>query len=52
MREIAAAQITDVVERLCIQANQDLPEDVKCAIRNCRACEDGKIAQEILDDII
>ena len=29
-----------------------LPEDVKCAIRSCRACEDGEIAQGVLDNII
>ena len=52
MREIQASQITDVVEKLCIEANYYLPEDVKCAIRNCRACEDGEIAQGVLDNII
>ena len=30
MREIQASQITDVVEKLCIEANEHLPEDVKC----------------------
>ena len=48
MREILASQITDVVEKLCIQANEHLPEDVKCAIKNCRACEDGEIAKGVL----
>lgn len=52
MREINVQQITDVVEKLCIEANNHLPEDVKCAIKNCRACEDGEIAQGILDNII
>ena len=52
MREITANQITEVVERLCIEANEHLPEDVKCAIRSCRACEDGEIAKGILDNII
>lgn len=52
MREISAAVITDVIERLCIEANQVLPEDVKQAIGQCRACEDGEIACKILDDII
>ena len=32
MREIQASQITDVVEKLCIEANEHLPEDVKCEI--------------------
>ena len=52
MREIEVSQITDIVEKLCIAANEHLPEDVKCAIRSCRACEDGQIAQGILDNII
>lgn len=52
MREIEVSQITDAVERLCIAANEHLPEDVKNAIKCCRACEDGEIAKGILDDII
>ena len=52
MREIEAAKITEVVEKLCIEANQYLPEDVQCAIKKCRACEDWDIAQGVLDKII
>ena len=52
MREITASQITDVVERLCIEACQYLPEDVKTAIRQCRKEEDWAIAQGVLDNII
>ena len=52
MREISVSLITDIVERLCIDANTHLPEDVKCAIESCRACEDGGIAQGVLDKII
>ena len=52
MREISVSQITDVVERLCIDANNHLPGDVKCAIERCRVCEDGSIAQGVLDKII
>lgn len=52
MREIQAQQITDVVERLCIEANEQLPEDIKNAIHRCRACEDWEIAQGVLDQII
>lgn len=33
MREINVSQITDVIEKLCIEANEHLPEDVKCAIK-------------------
>ena len=52
MRNIQAAQITDAVRRLCIQANCHLTEDVKGCIRNCRACETFPVAQNILDQII
>ena len=52
MREINVSTLTDVIERLCIEANEHLPEDVKCAIRDCRACEDGEIAKGVLDNII
>ena len=52
MREIQAQQITDVIERLCIEANQNLPGDIKAAIQTCRACEDGEIACGVLDNII
>ena len=52
MREIQAQEITDVIERLCIEANQNLPGDIKASIRACRACEDGEIACGVLDNII
>lgn len=52
MREINVSQITDVVEKLCIEANQYLPKDVREAIKNCRACEDWDIAKGVLDNII
>ena len=52
MREISVHKITEVVERLCIDANTHLPGDVKCAIESCRACEDGSIAKGVLDKII
>ena len=52
MREINVSQITDVVERLCIEANTHLPGDVKDAICKCRACEDWDIAKGVLDKII
>ena len=52
MREINVSRITDVVERLCIEANTHLPDDVKCAIEACRAREDGEIAKGVLDNII
>ncbi len=52
MREINVSAITDVVKRLCIEANNHLPSDVKRAIETCRACEDSSFAQTVLDKII
>ena len=52
MREIQASMITDTIERLCIEANQVLPDDIKKSIQASRSCEDGQIACGILDNII
>ena len=52
MREIDVGIITSTIEKLCIDANNHLPQDVKCAIENCRTCEDGAIAKGVLDKII
>lgn len=52
MREISVSKITEVVERLCIEANTHLPDDVKCAIENCQALEDGTIAKGVLEKIV
>ncbi len=52
MREIPVSAVADAVERLCIDANLHLPEDVKCALTRFRLQEDGGIAQSILDNII
>ena len=52
MREIEVSMLTDVIEKLCIEANEHLPSDVKEAIKRCRACEDGEIAKGVLDNII
>ena len=52
MREISVQQIRDVIERLCIDANQYLPQDIQNAIRKYRDCEDWEIAKGVLDDEI
>ena len=52
MREIDAGQITQVVSRLCIQANRQLPQDMKNQIEACRSREDWAPAKEILDRIV
>ncbi len=52
MREISVEIVRDTVERLCIEANQHLPKDVKNALCICREQEDGEIARDVLDKII
>lgn len=52
MREIDVKIITEKVAELCINANRHLPQDVRCAIKKCRECEDGEIAKGVLDKII
>ena len=52
MREIQAEKITEVVKRLCIEANCHLPKDVKCRIEGCMAAEPWAPAKEILERIV
>lgn len=52
MRELPAQQITEVVKRLCIDANCYLPQDMKERIRESREKETWPQAQEILDRIV
>ena len=52
MRELDAQLIVQTVKRLCIEANCQLPGDVKACIENARAAEPWSQAQEILDRII
>lgn len=51
MREISVDALTDVVERLCIQANTRLPADVKAALSHFYAREDGVVARDVLEKI-
>ena len=52
MREISAVQITEVVKRLCIEANRHLPQDVKRCIESNYAAEPWAPAREILERIM
>jgi len=52
MREIQATQITEVVKRLCMEANCHLPQDMKDRITACHAQETWPQAKEILERII
>ena len=52
MRNIEAAKVTEVVRRLCIDANCYLPCDVKERIESFRKAESFPVAQGVLDQII
>ncbi|GHV50978.1 fumarate hydratase [Spirochaetia bacterium] len=52
MRIVEAALITDTVKKLCIDANRNLPLDVRERIRECRRNETWPTAQDTLDKII
>ena len=51
MREISSENITQVVRRLCIEANCILPEDVRARIAACSREESWPQAQEIREQI-
>ncbi len=52
MREIDVSLITETIEKLCIEANESLPGDVREALDKCRAAETNELARGILDNII
>ena len=52
MREIKASAITEVVARLCVEANCHLPADMKRRIEECHKDEKWAQAKEILERII
>lgn len=52
MREINVEEITKVVEKLCIESNYYLPQDVKKALEDALYKEESPLAKEILHDIL
>ncbi|HPL52858.1 MAG TPA: fumarate hydratase [Bacillota bacterium] len=52
MREINVDVITNVVEKLCIESNYYLPEDVKEALEGAVKKEESSLGKEILLDIL
>ncbi len=51
MRELDGSAITQAVARMCVEANVNLPEDVKGAIEAARREERWPVAKDILDRI-
>ena len=52
MRTIAAAQITQTIARLCIEANRNLPADIAAALRDAQCTEPFAPARDILDILV
>lgn len=52
MREVNVSEISDVVEKLCIDSNYYLPEDVKKALERALEVEESPLGKEILADIL
>jgi fumarate hydratase subunit alpha len=52
MREINVEDITRTVEKLCIESNYYLPQDVKKALENAVDKEESPLARDILGDIL
>ena len=52
MREISFDRIVQTVRDLCMQANCQLPEDVRCAIQAARETEVSPVGQSILGDLV
>lgn len=51
MREIPYAEIVETIRELCIQANCQLSEDVKRAIRRAKGEEESPVGRAILGDL-
>jgi len=52
MREINVELISKTVEKLCIESNYYLPQDVKKALQSALEKEESPLAKEIMEDII
>lgn len=52
MRDLPAAQITETVARLAIEATHYLPEDVEGAIRGAKQTEKSPLGIQIIDEIL
>ena len=51
MREVHVSQLTELVARLCVEANTQLPDDLCDCIRQARGEETAPLAQAILGDM-
>lgn len=52
IRDISSDEIVNAVEKLVIDANYYLPNDVKLALYNAKESEDSPVCKQIIEDII
>ncbi len=52
VREITAGRITDLVERLCIEANCLLTDDIYECLKKCRTDEKSPLGRDILGTLV
>ncbi len=52
MRNISTEQITDNVEKLCIDANYNLGEDLITLLRNAREKEESPLGKEVITQLL
>jgi len=52
MREINVASIIDIVQKLCIDANCNLNEDIENALNVCIAREESALAKDVIETIL
>lgn len=52
LREVRAAEVTAAVEKLCIEACYDLPEDVLASMQAAREREESPLGKEIIDQLL
>lgn len=51
MREINVKEITAAVERLCIDSNKQLPDDIENYLHKCAKCETSLLGKSVLQDL-
>ena len=51
MREISVTSITDIIEKLCIKANKELPCDIENCLNRCAECETDPLGKSVLCDL-
>lgn len=51
INEISVLKIQDAVEKLCIEANKDLPSSIVCKLSDAKILESNSLAKSVLEDI-